>query len=598
MTQATDVVLAGDGYMVTPGTYRRMSDGVHEGAPGTIVLRDFVGGQRRAIQLEAERGWDSEGVGSVLFGQGVEPWPYGTSFTDPVIGMPTTSSRTVSMLLDDAIYVGIGRYLYESVSLAATAWSAFTQVADLGTGTVISALAYYQDKLAICCGSTRDIQLFDPITSTLTTLQAGEKGHQAVGYASRLVWSSAASGAQGELRMTTGGGLDSRALDSPIVRMALHGGKIAMATRSSLYLLGGRADATAAAWVGEPEPFFTHGVWTGADDYPFLISFGGKLYTWLANQVMEWNPNTGSSRQGWRSVGVDGTVCYGATVAGPYLILSLRNRAGTGQLWAYDGAGWWLIEQGAVRIWPVALSGAGTFDLLGFRSSSATYDLYRLTYRDAVAHSYRSQGSYQTSLLDAGTPNERKAWRSMRASFACPEERGNQSSVDTLTLTIRYSTDAGATWVDAASATIGVASGRIYDLGGALTGTIPESRYLQVEVAWDSVPDWAPTLTAIAIEYERLGDAARRRRWQLGVMAQDRMVERDGGQHLRSGAQTVADLWQSWQDGSTVTFRDVDYDADPVERQVRVVGVAEQIPVPSNPAAIAASHLTVTLLEV
>ena len=47
-----------------------------------------------------------------------------------------------------------------------------------------------------------------------------------------------------------------------------------------------------------------------------------------------------------------------------------------------------------------------------------------------------------------------------------------------------------------------------------------------------------------------------------------------------------------------MTFRDVDYDADPVERQVRVIGVAEQIPVPSNPTAIAGSHLTVTLLEV
>jgi hypothetical protein len=276
----------------------------------------------------------------------------------------------------------------------------------------------------------------------------------------------------------------------------------------------------------------------------------------------------------------------------------MRNRAGTSQLWAYDGAGWWMIEQGVARIWPVALAGAGSFDLLGFRASSATYDLYRLTYRDVVAHSYRTQGSYRTSLLDAGAPNERKAWRSIRASFASPEERGNQSSLDPITLTIRYSIDGGATWLDAAMESIGVASSRIHDLGGALSGTVPESRYLQVQVAWDSVPDWAPTLTAIAIEYERLGDTARRRRWQLGVMARDRMVERDGGQHVRSGAEIVADLWQAWQDGATVTFRDVDYDADPVERRVRVVGLSEQIPTPSNPAAVASSQITLTLVEV
>ena len=54
--------------------------------------------------------------------------------------------------------------------------------------------------------------------------------------------------------MTTGSGIDSRPLDSPIVRMALHGGKIAIATRTSLYLLGGKADSAAGKWIGEPEP--------------------------------------------------------------------------------------------------------------------------------------------------------------------------------------------------------------------------------------------------------------------------------------------------------------------------------------------------------
>jgi hypothetical protein len=596
MTQSTDVVLAGDGYMVAPGTYRRMSDGVSEGGPGRIVLRDFVGGQRRAIQLEAERGWDSEGVGSVLFGQGVEPWPFGTSFADPVIGVPTVTTRIVAMLLGDAIYVGIGRFLYRSVALSASGWSAFAQVADLGTGTVISGLAPYQDKLAVACGASRDIQIYDPVPGTLATMQAGEKGQQIVGYANRLVWSGVGS-ATGELRMTTGSGIDSRPLDSPIVRMALHGGKIAIATRTSLYLLGGKADSAAGKWIGEPEPFFTHGLWTGADDYPFLISFGGKLYTWLANQAMEWNPNAGATRQGWRAVGLEGVVSYGATVAGPYLIVALRNRAGSGQLWAYDGSGWWLIEQGAVRIWPVSLAGAGSYDLLGFRSASTTYDLYRLVHRDVVAHAYRSQGSYRTSLLDGGVPNEVKAWRSIRASFATPEDRGNQASTDTVTLTLRYSLDGGATWVDAATTTVGTGTGRVHDLGGPISGTIPESRYLQVQVAWDSVSDWAPTLAAISIEYERLGET-KRRRWQIGVIARDRIVERNGGRHVRSSAEIVADLWQAWETGATVTFRDVDYDADATERRVRIIGLTEQVPVPSNPDAIATSQIIVTLLEI
>jgi hypothetical protein len=595
MTQFTDVVLAGDGYMVAPGSYRRMSDGVAESTPGRIVLRDFVGGQRRAIQLEAERGWDSEGVGSALFGQGVEPWPFGTSFADPVIGVPTTTSRIPAMLIGDAIFAGIGRFLYRSVALSAGAWSALTQVADLGSGNLITGLACYADKLAIACGSTRDIQIFDPVTTSLTTMQAGEKGQHIVGYASRLVWSGAGAAGSGELRMTTGGGIDSRALDSPIVHMALHGGKIAIATRTSLYLLGGRSDTATGTWIGEPEPFFTHGAWTGSDDYTFLVSYGGKLYTWLSHQVMEWNPNAGASRQGWRSVGVEGVVCHGATVAGPYLIVSIRNRAGTGQLWAYDGSGWWLIEQGAVRIWPVALAGAGGFDLLGFRSAATTYDLYRLVHRDAVAHAYRSQGSYRTSLLDAGAPDECKAWRSIRATFAAPEDRGNTGSADTLTLTLRYSTDGGKNWTDAASTTVGAGVGRTLELGGLLAGAIPESRYLQVQVAWDSVADWAPTLTAIVVDYERLPES-KRRRWQIGVIARDRIVERNGSQHLRGGPEIVADLWHAWKQGTSIPFRDVDYDADPTERQVRIIGLSEQIATPTGDPLT--SQFVVTLVEV
>ena len=42
MTQLTDIVLAGDGYMIAPGTYRRMSDGVSGFSPvlaGSIFRR-------------------------------------------------------------------------------------------------------------------------------------------------------------------------------------------------------------------------------------------------------------------------------------------------------------------------------------------------------------------------------------------------------------------------------------------------------------------------------------------------------------------------------------------------------------------------------
>ena len=592
MPQATDVVLAGDGYMLAPGSYRRMSDGVREGTPGRVVLRDFVGGQRRAIQLEADRGWDSEGVGPAFGGQGVAPWPFGTTHADGAIAAPSATTRAVSALLGDRIYLGVGRYLYRSVAVSAGSWASFAQVADLGAGVAITALAYHQGKLAVCCGAGRDVQVFDPGPATLATLQAGEKGQHAVGYANRLVYSDVAAGTQGELRMTTGGAVATRALDSPVVRMALHGGKVAVATRTSLYLLGGRPDPVAGTWLGDPEPVFTHGAWTDEGDFSALVSFGGRLYTWIANQVMEWNPQGGSSRQGWRATGVEGTACHGATVAGPYLVVAIRSRQGAGQLWAFDGTGWWLIEEGALRVWPTYLAGAGNLDLLALRPGSTTYDLYRLVHRDAATTDIRAEGRYRTSLLDAGAADALKAWRSIRASFAAPEERGNDTSTDYVDLTIRYSLDGGRSWATSATDSVGVTAGRAYDLGGALAGPLPQSRYLQVEVGWGSVTDWAPVLTALSVEYEKLGDPAKRRRWQMSVTARDRVVERGGARHTRTGRQIVADLWEAWRSSATVTLRDLDYDADPTQRTVRIVGLVEEVPKPDG-----ASVVAVTLVE-
>lgn len=88
--QPTDVEIAGAGYMLAPGTYRREQDGLPEGRPGRIVVRDFFGGQRRAFQLERDRGWDGAGVGPAYDGQAKEstrdqhgPW---SELTAPHLG--------------------------------------------------------------------------------------------------------------------------------------------------------------------------------------------------------------------------------------------------------------------------------------------------------------------------------------------------------------------------------------------------------------------------------------------------------------------------------------------------------------------------------
>lgn len=596
MVQVTDISLDGAGYMVAPGSYRRSSEGEAEGRGGVWVQKDFVGGQRRALQLEKDRGWDAEGVGPALGGQGVEPWPFATSNADgAIVTAPTSGVAAHHAVVGNNVYVGIGRYLYRSVAVNAGAWGNFTQVADVGAGNVITDVTAYAGKVAVCCGSTKDIQIWDPGVGTLSTFGAGERGTVAIGYANRLVWADATS--DGVVRMSTGGGIDERALDATVVNLGLHGGKVVIATRASLWLLGGQGDAATGRWTADPEPIFSHGLWTQAEDYRFLASYGGKLYTWLAGQVMEWNPNGGATRQGWRATGIEGRDCFGGVVAGDRLIVATKQRNGAGEVWSFDGTGWWLIETGSLRLWPVYLAGAGNLDLLAFRSGSTTYDLYRLVYRDSATGNFRASGSYKTSLIDAGMPEQAKAWRRIGVSFATPEVRGNGASADPVTVTVAYSVDGGETFTTHAAATLSGPGPRTFTLDQEILGGHVEASTLQVLVSWSGVTDWAPTLTGIWAAYEALGTPLRRRRWRFGVLARDGLVRRDGSPHPWNGQEIAASLWSAWEAGTTLTYRDVDYDLTGRQHAVRITAIGEERPKPADGGRWGEAVVTVALAE-
>ncbi len=604
MPQATDIVLDGIGYTIAPGSYSRMSDGEPEGRAGRWEQRDFVGGQRRALQLERDRGWDAEGVGPALGGQGVEPWPHYETFTDSGLRGRTVSSstRVAVAVAGTRAYWGNGRYLYETPALNASSWTGGNQRYDAGAGKAISDIAAYQDDLAICTGNGNDIQILDVAAGTTSAMSANEKGGVCIGYAGRLLYSNPAAGSLHQLRMTTGGAIDTRPLDSPIVRMALHGGKAVIATRSSLYLLGGKSDPATGKWLSDPEPLFTHGLWSGDQDYIFLTSFGGKLYTWLAGQVMEWNPNGGSSKQGWRATGLEGLDCFGGVVAGDKLIVCITTRQGISQTWAFDGTGWWLMNERGTQAscWPLFVAGAGTRDLLVFRSGSTsiTYDLVRLVYRDAVNHNFRSSGEYRTSLIDGGERGKGKAWRAIGASFATTEDRGNTASTDPVTVTVSYSTDGGTTFTTLITATPNDPTNRLLELESEISGGSPESKSLQIRVSWSSVTDWAPTLTGIWVECEVLGTPVRRRKWRFSIPARDSQVQRDGSVETRSGREIATDLWSAWEAGNTLTLRDLDYDVTSRQYSARIAGIGEEIATPADSGRWGDSLLKLTLVEI
>lgn len=625
MTQATDIVLNGDSYMLiaTSGRegYRRSQDGIDEGRTGRVTQTDFFGGTGRALQLERDRGFSSLEVGPTLGGQGIVPWPFLDSVSLP-LGTPngTPDWEYPHAIIRDHLYLGIGQYLYKSAALSAGSWSPPTLIYDAGAGNRIWSIIQYGWNLLLSFGASKEIThgLYPDFTSP-TTLFAGAYGDHMVAYQGFAIWADArapGTGYANMLQMVTGTGIQSRRTASPIRRVTTAQAEVVIATTDAIYTYAGRVAETTIPngapppdsveverWTGDVTPFFQHGLATFADDFRFVLGFGGRTYAWLAGMVLEHDPQ--GDRAGWRETGLAGSRCFGACVAGGYLIVSLLTTTSRSQVWAWDGAGWWCLVDNAAAIatWltPVPIGGLDGFDVGVFREGSRDLKLIRLLPRaptQPAIPAIAANPHYVTSMIDAGERDKQRAWRKVGATFATPQLIGNPLSTDAVTVFLDYSADAGATWVLAASQTLtaNTLAQNTFSLLAPLTGVV--SNWLMLRVRWSSTFDWAPVLTSLWAEYETMDSPARRRRWQMTVQAEDQVVDRDGSTLTRTGRQQIAELWNHWQQATPLPFRDLDYDDDSTERQVRIVGIAEAVPAPHQAGLWGQSTVNLTLVEV
>lgn len=599
--------LGGIGYPVIACTYRREAEPSPIARSGRTEIRDFRGGMRQALLTDtaSAQGWDGKGVGPVAGGQAVEPWPAESIHTDTITDLPTLAQRAHAVVAGTQVYIGLGRRLYRTGNMTDASWSSLTAVADMGAGMQITGIANVGDELICMLGPWYDAKKYVPSTATTGVWRSGEKATVGIGYQGQLIYAPktpAYSGNAGNLeklklsltRYTGAAATDVRWLDGPIVSMGLFRGRVAIATRSSLFLLGGQPDPGEAddtgitgdqsrrtEWRGDPEAVFSHGAWTAESDFTFLVGFRGKLWTWLANAVQCWSPEDGA----WVRTGLEGTSCYGGVVTAGYLVVSLVTRSGQTETWASDGDGWWRIHSGSSavpeRIWPVALNGVGNQDLLLFRDGAATYDLFRLVWRSTSVHTYRATAEWVSSLLDAGERGAVKAWRSVGATFALPDVRGNTASTDPVTVTLEASLDGGATWSTVASQSTANPAARTFEL----TGTLPSGslgRWLQLRVSWTSVLDWAPVLSGVWADWTLLPQPMPRRRWQLSVRCADRQIAPDGTPLPKTGRELSAALWSAWEGSTTLTFKDVDHGATATTRAVRITAIDERIAKPAD----------------
>ena len=626
MPQATDIVLNGAGYMVLPGTYERAQDGIAEGRTGRVAMRDFFGGLRRHLQLERDRAFDGLAIGPALGGQGVIPWGAKATATlrsDSGVPLPAAGTRIPSCVVDGAIYLARGKCLYRTVPLAATGWAQETLVYT-APAPIVDITAYASDGILLTFGPGTDIVFYSVPGNSAVPLLAGERGRAIAGYAGYAVWADArAVTKRSYLRMVHGMGVDTRILDYDVRALVPAGAKLYAVTASAVYSFTGRVreqlvpnpaydpndpnetdppSIPGQEWEGEWTPYFQHGVYGDADDFSFFVGYGGRILTWVAGSVMEDNPN--GDRAGWRDTGLRGRRCFGGTVAGGYVVVSIESFAGNNELWAWDGAGWCILDRKAggdgTWIHPTALAGAGGHDLLVFREGQSTADLYRLRDRGAGAHAFPGAATFVTPLIDAGERDKAKAWRKVGAVFGTPERLGNLASAAGVTVALDVSTDAGATWAEVATALLAgnaLASNQL-TLDADIASDAAVSRFLMLRVRWTSVIDWAPVLAGLWTEFEVLDSPARRRRWRFVVRAEDQVIDRDGSPLARTGRQLIAELWGHWETGTTLPFRDIDHDAAPVERRVRIVGISEVVRSPADAGRWGDAEIALTVVEV
>ncbi|MCA9833673.1 MAG: hypothetical protein KC435_07000 [Thermomicrobiales bacterium] len=642
MPQTTDIILNNYGYMIDPGSpsspgYKRLQEGFPEGRTDRTTITDFIGGQHRHLQLEKDKLGDSLAIGPALGSQGVTPWPYQRSTSISAMAALDKPNRDTAIpfaIVRNRLYFAVGKSLYAGVSTDGVGAVTSTSLVKTYPDVITDLCIYGSVGVLIGFGSAADIIWRNLSAGTETVLSAGERAFHLTAYAGYAIWDDARTASRPTvLRQVHGGGIDIRRIDHDPIALTVADAYAYIITRQAIYRYAGRvreiminnpaytvggsqpAQIPGMEWSGEYEPFYQQGVYSERDDYRIFAGFGGRIFSWLAGGVQEYNP--AGDRAGWKSTGLNGRRCFGGTVAAGYLVVSIESEDGDNELWAYDGTGWWCIDRqampapGATGTWcnPLPLGSGFSSNSVGAYNNvmvmvdgTNDYRTYRLAdqwHSDGTyLTSYPTSGQAITSMLDAGERDKTKAWRKLGCVFASPVRVGNTTSTDSVDVALDYSIDAGASWISVQSTS--KVGNTLPNMNFVMESTLSgiTSRFIMLRIRWSSVVDWAPILSSMWVEYEVLDNPARRRKWNLRLLARDQEVDRDGARLAKTGRQLTEDLWQAWESDTPMTFRDIDYDTDPVTRTVRIVGISEAVNQPADSNRWGQSTITLNLVEV
>jgi hypothetical protein len=580
MTQLYDVLLGATGYMVKPGSYQRYQDGQSEGRVGRVRLFDFYGGAKRAAQMERDRFFTGVGAWPTLDSQGLTSGPKRQDFTDSVSPAITPGNRRWVFPFLGSWYLIDGADLY-SVATSGGLYNGLTHVQTLA-GTVVDC-DLNGDTLWFAYGSTHALGKYDIGSGTYTADALGSTAQ----FKAKLV-----SHESGEIRYVrvdeptwvNNSAANVLIADAAVRRLVQVDGHCWVLTEGTVYRF-------TSATAGDVTTEATVPRLAAPDDFDWALAHFGRLWTWAGKEIIFYD----TAKDTFQGTGVRGASTLGACTVGSWLVAAVVSSiTGNAELWAYDGRGWWLLDEqtssNTLYSYPVSIFGScDDVDMLAGRGSTSNQLAGWQFFPRSGAPGLRDSYELVTALMDAGERDLDKVWRRAGIELATPDDRATS---DTVTVALSYSVDGGATWTQIDSDTLDDTSSRLVTIGGTITAR-PQGRFIQLKLSVSSVNDWCPVVLGLWTEHETMDLPTRRRRWKFAAICADRVVKRDGSVDATGARDLASALWDAWDDGTTLAYTDV----DGAMYTVRISGIREMIGKVSE-IELASSDVELTLVEV
>lgn len=566
-----DVTLAGQGYLLVPGSYRRLTGvgvGLARGVAASGQFRQERWRTRRVEGADGEGVWYTLGFAPALAtDRALHALPAGT--LDSSTGGSATSYGGGADV-GGAQYIAADATLYQIVT-SSGAYSALSASAT-ATATIRQVIRH---KARVYAALGSKYATWDSTTWT----EVATAADLLASYAGVLLRMSAGT-LEWTVDETTWRAIPFYGVVNGVLA-ADHG--LYLGCERGLYRLTGRLRPSNPTTAPHTYDQFDWSIqplvdWSGSvssENGRHLALYDGALYAWQGGRL--WRVAGGRTEP----LPLWGT-CHGLALAGPYLAVALHTVDDGYWLWLHDGAGWWGLAQGGGTstkyVAPVGVAGVSDAHLIAWSQGTRHLTRWNFSPGNRVWATGHATPVVALPALDGGAPEVAKRWTSVGLELGAPEGPAVLTATPA-TWMLDYSTDAGNTWTQALSHTPATV------VTSAATTIDVTARRLWLAVRCTGGGANNPGLRTVWARWSAAAPA--RRRWEFVVRAADRLVTHTGGADDRDGRQIVADL-TALAGGGPITLHDLDYAATGLTATVQVVSVEEtagRTPAPPGPDA-------------